>query len=194
MRWKYVKYQLTKKVGDIYKKLFGYKFIKFNSLREEHEWYDSWKFKFYASIGLFTGSFDSPIQTSLKLTSPAMFDWNEIKQEHGPNLKLICEECQDKFGKLCVFDPNYADKSIILTAGKFTGIEITHEDYYYMVEYSDGHTGYNSCVGKILFIDEDKSEAKYIETSTDKFEKIYEYEGIQYFNSFDTNTLYKMKC
>ena len=136
------------------------------------------------------------------------FDWNEIKQEHGPNLKLICEECQDKFGKLCVFDPNYADKSIILTAGKFTGIEITHEDYYYMVEYSDGHTGYNSCVGKILFIDEDKAEVKYIETSTDKFEKIYEYiddcrkdpifiyeyEGIQYFNSFDTNTLYKMKC
>ncbi len=174
-----LKYRIQRSIGNIYKKIFGYKFVNFSSLKEYHDWYNSKKFEFYCKIGLFNGHYDSPIQTSLKLTSPDMFDWNEIKQEHGPNLKLICEECQDKFGKLCVFNSSYTNKSIILTAGKFTGIEITHEDYYYIVEYGDGHTSYSSCAGRILFIDEDKSTKKQIDTELGPL-TIFEYQGINY--------------
>lgn len=172
-----LKYRIQRSIGNIYKKIFGYKFINFSSLKEYHDWYNSKKFEFYCKIGLFNGHYDSPIQTSLKLTSPDMFDWNEIEKENGPKLKYICQECYPHFDELCIFDPHQSKEKIFI-AGRFIGIEITHEDYYYMMQYND-QIKYSSCVGRILFINEDESTEKQIDTELGSL-TIFEYQGINY--------------
>lgn len=57
------------------------------------------------------------------------------------NLVAICDIFIKNYGKkmLCASD----------SVGELIGLNLTHEDYYYILIDEDGNTWYESCVGKI---------------------------------------------
>lgn len=64
--------------------------------------------------------------------------------ESGGNLELILDDLEKNIGREV-----YVRSGEI---GKLSGVEITHEDYYWIVDMGDNKTQYLSCVGRIDFV------------------------------------------
>lgn len=118
--------------------------IKFHTLKQYNDFIESKLCKFLMRIGLFTRHYDSPIGIELWLSSSKDFDERELERTHSHNLRLLKTRCD-----LHLYQKAKGFGSRI---GRFLGILVTHEDYYYILMDEYGNKWYESCVGKIEFI------------------------------------------
>ena len=120
--------------------------IKFHTLKQYNDFWESNICELLLKIGLLTGYYDSPIGTELWLASQKSFDEKELTRmgQSANNLRLLKTKCN-----LHLFQKARCFGSRI---GVFIGILVTHEDYYYILMDEYGNKWYESCVGKIEFI------------------------------------------
>lgn len=122
--------------------------IKFHSLKQYNNFWKSRICKLLLNIGLLTGSFDSPIGIELWLSSNKDFDEKELERmgSSAHNLRLLRTRCD-----LHLFQKARGFGSKV---GVFIGILVTHEDYYYILMDRYGNKWYESCVGKLEFVND----------------------------------------
>ena len=75
------------------------------------------------------------------ITDPELMKNPEVREIFGSN-SCICDEFIKYKDKICSFANGH-------TIAVLIGIEITEEDFYYIVKSSDGEIQYHSCVGNI---------------------------------------------
>lgn len=118
--------------------------INLYSLKAYNNFHESKLCRWLIRLGRYTGSFDSPIGIYLWLSSPKDFDENEIKRLGSENLKSLASECKTH---LFQYAKTYNNKT-----GRFIGILVTHEDFYYILMDDEGNKYYESCVGRLEFL------------------------------------------
>lgn len=123
-----------------------HKTIHFKTLKEYLDFEGSRWLSVLFSLGLFYPGFFSPIGLSVELTKPEDFDEEQIARSQSKNLSLLSQEVKDNLGKKVSFE-FHKDKLYWLR-----GLEVTHEDYYYILESSTGKKCYETCVSNIEFI------------------------------------------
>lgn len=122
--------------------------IKFHSLKQHNDFLESTICLVLYRLGLFTFQYDSPIGIELWLSSQKDFDEKELERmgQNAHNLRIFKTKCElHLFQKARCFGNR---------AGIFLGILVTHEDYYYIFMDEYGHKWYESCVGKLEFIND----------------------------------------
>lgn len=120
--------------------------IKFHTLKQYNDFIFSKKYKFLSRINLITPNYNSPIGIELWLSSPKDFDNKELDRLNSNTLKLLASKC-----KLHLFQKARCFSTRI---GVFIGILVTHEDYYYILMDKYGNKWYESCVGRIEFMND----------------------------------------
>lgn len=120
--------------------------IKFYTLKQYNDFCESKICKILFRLGLLTVSFNSPIGIELWLSSSKDFDKKELERTHSHNLELLKTRC-----KLHLFQKVKCFGNKI---GTFLGILVTHEDYYYILMDDYGNKWYESCIGKLEFIND----------------------------------------
>lgn len=124
-----------------------YKFdIHLYSLKAYNNFHESKLCRWLIRLGLYTGSFDSPIGIYLWLSSPKNFDKTEINRLGSENLKSLAGKCR---AHLFQYAKTYNNKT-----GRFIGILVTHEDFYYILMDDEGNKFYITCCSKLEFIKE----------------------------------------
>lgn len=123
-----------------------HKTIHFKSLKEYFDFKESWKLKALWNLSLFYPGFFSPVGLSVELTTPEDFDDEQIARSQCHNLPLLSKEVKENLGKKVKFQ-FHEDKDYTLL-----GLEVTHEDYYYILDSSTGKKCYETCVSKINII------------------------------------------
>lgn len=118
--------------------------IKFHTLKQYNDFWESRICRFLMWTGLLTGNYDSPIGIELWLSSSKDFDSKEVDRCNDKNLKRLATICSlHLFQKAKSFSPKI---------GMFIGILVTHEDNYYILMDNYGNKWYETCAGKIEFI------------------------------------------
>ena len=116
--------------------------IKFHTLKQYYEFEDSKLHKILSWLGLCTNKYNSPIGIELWLTSNKDFD----KKYLTNNLEHLAKICElHLFQKAKSFGPKI---------GRFIGILVTHEDYYYILMDEYGSKWYITCCSRLEFIKE----------------------------------------
>lgn len=95
-------------------------------------------------LGLFTGSYNSPIGLYLWLSSQKDFNKKALEELNDNNLKHLSKVCE-----LHLFQ---RVRSISGKIGTFLGILVTHEDYYYILMDDYGNKWYETCCSKLEFL------------------------------------------
>lgn len=75
------------------------------------------------------------------ITDPELMKNPEVREIFGSN-SCICDEFIKYKDKICSFANGH-------TIAVLIGVEITEEDFYYIVKDSEGEIQYHSCVGNI---------------------------------------------
>lgn len=119
--------------------------IHFYSLQAYNDFHEKRLCKILMRLGLYTGSFNSPIGIFLWLSSSKDFNDAELNRMYSStNLKVLAGKCK---AHLFQKAKGYGSK-----IGRFIGILVTQEDYYYILMDDKGNKWYESCVGKIEFL------------------------------------------
>lgn len=98
-------------------------------------------------LGLDTSRYDSPIGINIWLSSPKDFNEEEIKRANSKNLSYLAGKCKTH---LFQYTEDITGKK-----GRFLGILVTQEDYYYILMDNEGNKWYVTCVSKLKFIKND---------------------------------------
>lgn len=136
---RYYKHKL--KYGPWFKPKKHWFDIHFYSLKAMDDFHDSRLCKFLCKLGLYTFHYHSPIGAYLWLSSPKDF---ENIPEHNTNLHSLAGKCK---AHLFQYAKGFGNKT-----GRFLGILVTQEDYYYILMDDEGNKWYETCVGRIEFI------------------------------------------
>lgn len=124
-----------------------HKTIRFKTLKEYLDFKESrWPVILF-KLGLFYPGFFSPVGLSVELTKPEDFDEEQIVRSQSRNLSLLSKEVKNNLDKKVSFE---------FHKGKvywLKGLEVTHEDYYYILEDETGRKRYETCVGGITFVE-----------------------------------------
>lgn len=118
--------------------------INLYSLKAYNDYIESKLFKILFYLGLDTLQYDSPIRINIWLSSPKDFYEEEIKRLQSKNLESLAGKC-----KTHLFQ--YA-KDITGKKGRFLGILVTQEDYYYILMNDEGFKWHVTCCSKLEFI------------------------------------------
>ena len=118
--------------------------INLYSLKAYNNFLESKLCRWLTRFKLYMDSFDSPIGIYLWLSSPKDFDENEIKRLGSENLKSLAGKCK---AHLFQYAKTHNNKT-----GRFIGILVTHEDFYYILMDDEGNKYYESCVGRLEFL------------------------------------------
>ncbi len=118
--------------------------INLYSLKAYNNFHESRLCKWLFRFRLYTGSFDSPIGIYLWLSSPKDFNEIEIKRLGSENLKFLAGKCK---AHLFQYAKTHNNKT-----GRFIGILVTHEDFYYILMDDEGNKYYESCVDRLEFL------------------------------------------
>ncbi len=94
-------------------------------------------------LGLYTFSYNSPIGMYLWLSSPKDFE-NIPEDKYHNNLRILAAKC-----KVHLFQKA---KGFGCKTGRFIGILVTQEDYYYILMDDYGNKWYETCVSRLEFI------------------------------------------
>ena len=132
--------------NSIWSKIGFHKTIHFKTLKQYNDFLEHGRLLLILyKLRLFGPFYSSPISISLKLTKLEDFNQAEIERTHDRNLDSICKEVKANLGRSVrrLFD----DKTYLLE-----GLELTHEDYYYILKEKDGHKAYQTCCAGIKFI------------------------------------------
>lgn len=119
--------------------------IRFKSIKQMLDWHESVWFRIFVRLGLFTPSYFSIIGYSLQLTKPEDFVDSQIERSRCGNMKPICEYVRYNLGKQVIDHRG--------NQCRFKGLEITQDDYYYILENGDGKISYENCNCRINIID-----------------------------------------
>ena len=115
--------------------------IHFYSLKAMDSFHDSKLCRLLFKLGFYTFNYCSPIGAYLWLSSPKDFD---NIPENNYNLRSLADECKKYLYR---YAKGFGNKT-----GRFLGILVTHEDYYYILMDDEGNKWYETCVGKLEFI------------------------------------------
>lgn len=137
---KYFLYKL--KYGPVFRISKHFFDIKFHTLEQYNNFEKSKFCKILYWLGLYTRAYKSPIGAELFLSSTKDFD-DKYLDNNLRHLKTLC--------KLYLFQKA---KSLGLKVGRFIGILVTHEDYYYILMDEQGNKWYITCCSKLEFIKE----------------------------------------
>lgn len=99
------------------------------------------------NLGLFCPELFSPISLSVELTKPEDFDQTEIERSHSKNLDLICQEVKPNLGRMVRRKFGKPSKVYILE-----GLELTQEDYYFILKDENGDRCYETCCSGLDFV------------------------------------------
>lgn len=122
-----------------------YKFdINLYSLKAYNNFHESRLCRWLIRLGLYTGRFNSPIGINIWLSSPEDFNEKEIKRLQNKNLESLAGKCKSHLFQ-------YA-KDVTGKKGRFLGILVTQEDYYYILMNDEGYKWHVTCCSKIEFI------------------------------------------
>ena len=131
---------------SLWTKIGFHKTIHLKTLKQYNDFFGRrWLLKFLWDIRLFGPFFNSPIWISLQLTKPEDFDQAEIDRSQSVNLNLIAKEVKSHLSK--AVKRSFKDDTYILR-----GMELTQEDYYYILEDQNGKRCYETCVGGLNYI------------------------------------------
>lgn len=119
--------------------------IRFKSIKQMLDWEESRWFRIFARLGWFNPSYFSPIGYSLQLTKPEDFVDSQIKRSLCGNMKPICEYSKQNLGKTAI---DHRGNHCI-----FEGLEITQDDYYYILKDENGRVIYENCNCAISIIE-----------------------------------------
>ena len=137
---------LHRNLKQFWKAIHFLKTIHFKTLKEYLDFEESRWLLVLFNLGLFYPGFFSPVGLSVELTKPEDFDDKQIARSQCHNLPLIGKEVKENLGKKVKFQFHEDEDYTLL------GLEVTHEDYYYILESSTGKKCYETCVGKIDII------------------------------------------
>ena len=117
--------------------------IRFKSIKQMLDWYESIWFRIFVRLELFTPSYFSNIGYSLQLTKPEDFVDSQIERLGCETMKPICEYVRYNLGKQVIDHQG--------NQCKLKGLEITQDDYYYILENGDGKISYENCNYRIEY-------------------------------------------
>lgn len=144
---KKINFWVHRNLKQFWKAIHFHKTIHFKTLKEYLDFEESrWPLVLF-SLGLFYPGFFSPIGLSVELTKPEDFDEEQIVRSQSRNLSLLSKEVKNNLDKKVSFE---------FHKGKvywLRGLEVTHEDYYYILEDETGRKRYETCVGGITFVE-----------------------------------------
>jgi len=112
---------------------------EFRTLEDMDRWLDGFWGKVCIRIGLVCGDYYSPIQLSCEIT-PENANLKYIKENHPVNLPDIVKNLVEHYGEKCIFG---------MTSGKLVGVEVTQEDYYWILD-TGKYKKYCTCVGGLM--------------------------------------------
>lgn len=118
--------------------------VDLRSLKAYNDYRNSKLHKVLFYLGLDTSQYNSPIAINIWLSSPEDFNEKEIKRLQSKNLESLAGKCKSHLFQ-------YA-KDVTGKKGRFLGILVTQEDYYYILMNDEGYKWYVTCCSKIEFI------------------------------------------
>lgn len=132
--------------GKFWHFIHFHKTIHFKTLKECLDFEQGWWPVILFDLGLFYPGFFSPIGFSVELTKPEDFDEEQIARSHSKNLTLLSQEVKGNLNRKVKLQ-FHENKLYWLR-----GLEITHEDFYYILEDEAGKKLYEPCVSKVEFV------------------------------------------
>lgn len=144
---KKLRFWLHRNLVQFWKAIHFHKTIHFKTLKECLDFEQGWWPVILFDLGLFYPGFFSPIGLSVELLTPEDFDEEQIARSQSKNLSLISQEVKDNLNKKVKLQ-FHEDKLYYLR-----GLEVTHEDYYYILEDEAGKRRYETCVDGITFVE-----------------------------------------
>lgn len=143
-----IRIYIHRNLRQFWKAIHFHKTIHFKTLKGYLDFEQGWWPVILFDLGLFYPGFFSPIGFSVELTKPEDFDEEQIARSQSKNLSLISQEVKDNLNKKVKLQ-FHEDKLYYLR-----GLEVTHEDYYYILEDEAGKKRYETCVSKLEFVEE----------------------------------------
>ena len=146
---KKLRFWVHRNLRQFWEAIHFHKTIHFKTLKEYLDFEESRKPWVLFRLGLFYPGFFSPIGLSVELLNPEDFDEEQIARSQSKNLTLLSQEVKDNLNRKVKFQ-FHEDKLYYLR-----GLEITHEDYYYILEDEAGKKRYETCVSRLEFVNKE---------------------------------------
>ena len=147
MTIKKLSFWVHRNLRQFWEAIHFHKTIHFKTLKRYLDFEQGWWPAILFNLGLFSPGFFSPISLSVELTKPEDFDQTEIERSHSKNLDLICQEVKPNLGRMVRRRFGKPSKIYILE-----GLELTQEDYYFILKDENGDRCYVTCCTGLDFV------------------------------------------